>query len=204
MSPEFINILKEIESPKFTAEFSVISNFSFLRKALMNDKRMSLLTDFLKDNDNIEFFINRISEISHTNIDLNYANPYDIAVSTYLLALNKINEKLSVFAANLVLDKFRKSWWSDKVSKYLLSNGVKPDGDQLFSYKFNVVPKSADIDDHVEETYTPKMYADFVTTVIKLPRFASKSDESDQSGTLEFNNISFTNTSNNDLIELTA
>jgi len=195
MPSEFINMLRTIESANYATKYSVISSFRHLVRELRKDDNILMLIRYLDDTNNMELFVSRINEVTNSSIDLNYANPHDIAITSYLLALSVKSEELSLFAAKIVEEKFKNSWWADKISKQILMNNRKVENSESISYTEVITEDPTANEDQIEKSNTPTVITNLIDTKVRIPEFVSGSEDSEKSNVWDLGETVFPNSS---------
>jgi hypothetical protein len=112
-------IIQKIESVEFSALLGIASSFRLFCKILYDREEMkTLLKLSRKSPENRWLVFKRITELARQDIDLQYENPNDTAISAYLIALSLVDLELAKTAASSVLVA-QNCWWSAKFANYL-------------------------------------------------------------------------------------
>lgn len=113
-----IDIFNKIESNEFAAKFGVASNLKMFLDIMYDDITFKMLC--LKIESNYEIVIDRIIGLANSEIDHKYENPYDVALSTYILALHMVNAKAGICGSQLIGD-VKQIWWAKQVATKIIS-----------------------------------------------------------------------------------
>lgn len=112
-------ILQKIESVEFSALLGIASSFRLFCKILYDREEMkTLLKLSRKSPENRWLVFKRVTELARQEIDSQYENPNDTAISAYLIALSLVDLELAKTAARSVL-LAQNCWWAEKYANYL-------------------------------------------------------------------------------------
>jgi hypothetical protein len=115
--------MEAIERDEFAAELSLAAGAKAFRRAVTEHDLFRQLLPLAKETP--EELAARIETISRLDIDERYENPFDVALSAYILALSDVPEKRKlVYEAVQAVLRTRKLWWADAFARELLLQTV--------------------------------------------------------------------------------
>jgi hypothetical protein len=109
-----VHLFERIESPAFHAQLGVISGFALFVRALAETPEVQDLTRAALTAEARNALYQRILEVSRRPVDPEFENPWDIALSAYLWALNQQDPSLALAAAEAVVQT-EDCWWAKKI-----------------------------------------------------------------------------------------
>ncbi|MBA3921134.1 MAG: hypothetical protein H0X31_05265 [Nostocaceae cyanobacterium] len=112
---------KKIESYEFAAIVNVASSFPIFLRTAYNEQVTKELIKQLEDPENLWLVLKRSVELSQREIDLQYENPWDTALTVYLWVLSLTKLEAAQTAAAFVRQA-KNGWWSTKFANALLQN----------------------------------------------------------------------------------
>jgi hypothetical protein len=115
-----IDVFDKIESNAFAAKFGIASGLKMFLGMMHDDIIFKTLC--LRIRSNYEAIIDRIIDLAHSEFDYKYENPYDVALSAYIIALHMINTQAGVRGSQLIND-VKQTWWAKQVATHLLGLG---------------------------------------------------------------------------------
>jgi hypothetical protein len=114
------DIMKKIESNKFSTLLNVTSSFNgFLRAAYEEQATQDLIEELINAPVNTWLVLQRITELSRKEIDTRYENPWDTALTIYVWALSLIDLEIAQTAAAFVVNT-ENCWWATRFASFLL------------------------------------------------------------------------------------
>ncbi len=111
----------KIESDEFAAILNVASSFPVFIRAAYHEEVIKQLIKQLELPENIWLVLKRAVELSQKEIDLQYENPWDTALTVYLWVLSLTKLEAAQTAAAFVRQA-KNGWWSTKFVNSLLQN----------------------------------------------------------------------------------
>jgi hypothetical protein len=115
-------LMLKIESDEFAAILNVASSFPvFLRVTDNEQVTKELIKQLLEYPENIWLVLKRSVELSQKEIELEYENPWDTALTVYLWVLSLTKLEAAQTAAAFVRQA-KNGWWSTKFADSLLQN----------------------------------------------------------------------------------
>ena len=110
-------VMDAVEQDDFSAEMNLAAGTAAFRQALATHPLFRRLVELTKENPGE--IVARIENISHRGIDIRYENPFDVALSAYLMALSESASPEAVpTAANAVLGT-PQCWWASGIAHEL-------------------------------------------------------------------------------------
>jgi hypothetical protein len=112
--------MKKIESNEFSTLLNVTSSFKgFLRAAYEEQATQDLIKELIDAPVNTWLVLQRVTELSRQEIDTNYENPWDTALTIYVWALSLIDLEIAQTAAAFVLNA-ENCWWATRFANSIL------------------------------------------------------------------------------------
>ena len=125
MNTSLREVLNEIESVKFDAVMNAHSGFNSFLSTLQEEASIRRLIALLaKDVSARQEVFQRLMSLIDKNDDLNYAHPYDIALSVYLYALEQADINLASDAAKQIAQRNDLSW-ARRLAQKILSEMIR-------------------------------------------------------------------------------
>jgi hypothetical protein len=112
-------LFEYIESLEFASKTNLANNFRMFVRALALDGAQARLFALAQLGDHAQSILSRVKYLAEVRSDLEYENPGDSALATYLRVLYYASPRLALEAAVLVADAPR-LWWADFVSRAIL------------------------------------------------------------------------------------
>jgi hypothetical protein len=111
-----------IERDEFAAEMNLAAGTNAFRRAIREHDLFRRLSELTKENTSA--VLERIETISLIEIDDRYENPFDTALSAYLMALPSTAEPQAAARASQAVLRTQKIWWASAVARELLLQTV--------------------------------------------------------------------------------
>jgi hypothetical protein len=118
----FAETMGAIEQDEFAAEMSLAAGTKSFRRGIRQHSLFRCLTELAKENP--AEVAARIEGISHLEIDQGYENPFDTALSAYLMALSHVAEPETISKAAAAVLRTPKCWWASGLARELLLQAV--------------------------------------------------------------------------------
>ncbi len=118
----FAETMRAIEQDEVAAEMNLAAGTKAFRRAIRGHELFQRLTE-LAQKDPAEV-VTRIENISHLEIDERYENPFDTALSAYLMALSDVAEPETLSKAAAAVLRTPKCWWASGLAHELLLQTV--------------------------------------------------------------------------------
>jgi hypothetical protein len=118
----FAETMRAIEQDEFAAEMNLAAGTKAFRRRLREHNLFRRLTELAKENP--AEVAGRIEGISHLEIDQGYENPFDTALSAYLMALSDVAEPERISKAAAAVLRTPKCWWASGLARELLLQTV--------------------------------------------------------------------------------
>ena len=106
------------EGHEFAARINIVSGSRQFLLALNSQPAMLELFDAAKDERVAIETMARVLRLARQSIDLRYENPFDVAMSAYLLVLQQTQPELARIAAEVVLAS-PNCWWARKTAQMI-------------------------------------------------------------------------------------
>jgi hypothetical protein len=134
----------KVEGASLAVRTSLASGKSLFVDILSGSPEFGALADFVSSGRQAwTVVVNRIRELVETRFDDRYENPWDVALSAYLLALRGVNRDVALVAAEIALTA-RQTWWARQVALALLAPLVVSDSaSSTFLISTSIPPNSA-------------------------------------------------------------
>ena len=111
MNMSLLDLQNYIESVEYDAKMSVFSGFNSFLSAVQEEPIIHHLITILSEDDSArQAVFQHFLYLLPLNSDLGYAHPYDIALSSYLYALEQTDTALASEAAKAVVQRKDLSW----------------------------------------------------------------------------------------------
>lgn len=114
------DVIQSVEGHQFAAEVNLASGSDGFYRALRHHDLFRELADHMKEPAVPEMILRRLLELSRRPIQLQYENPFDAAMTTYLTALEAERPTLAGVAAEAV-SRAPNCWWAMEASARLLA-----------------------------------------------------------------------------------
>ena len=111
---------QEIESSAMATRLNVASGLKTFLRAIQGERAVCALRKMLDATATQENILSRLIELSRQRIDRRYENPWDTALTIYLLLISSVDQSLLILAADIVAQA-PQCWWAQKLSSQLLS-----------------------------------------------------------------------------------
>jgi len=122
MNTSLHDLMSKIENIEFDARMNIFSGTRIFMSALQGNATIQQLTDELaKHPDARQEIFDHLLKLLDQNDDLNYAHPYDVALSTYLYALDQTDVALASEAAK-ILSQRKDLAWSRRLAHTIQEN----------------------------------------------------------------------------------
>lgn len=106
-------LITYIESIEYDCECGSSSSTAMLRRVFEDNKKAQELVELCKDRTVAVFILGHMLEITTRPIDVDYRNPWEIAVTTYLYAITQARTDLT-HAAITVAYRLKNGFWTIK------------------------------------------------------------------------------------------
>ncbi len=103
-------IIREIESPEFRYFGDIASGERIFVRLLAESKAFADLKDALKSPANEAAVLRRIAYLAEAEVDARYENPWDVAITAYVVAMIHTNSTLGRLAM-VAARRAQNSWW---------------------------------------------------------------------------------------------
>jgi hypothetical protein len=114
-------VMQAIEGHQFAAEVNLASgSFAFYR-SLKNHRLFLELAGLVKESGAREAIAARLVELSSKQIELQYENPFDAAMTAYLTVLDEADNLETLAGAAEAVSKAPNCWWAAEASTRLMS-----------------------------------------------------------------------------------
>ena len=117
-------VMEAVEGHQFAAELNLASGSSAFYRSLGNHPLFLALAGLLKHGRERELVFRRVIELSNYPIQLEFENPFDAALTTYLTALDAQCPIRAAIAARAA-SKAPNCWWAAESSERLLTAAQK-------------------------------------------------------------------------------
>ena len=114
-------LMQAIETHQFAAELNVVSGTSAFYRALRNHHFFGELTSTLKDRSSREALTARLLKLCNEQIDPQYENPFDTAMTIYLTALDDSDNPAALAHIADSVSKAPNCWWAAETAERILS-----------------------------------------------------------------------------------
>lgn len=121
---QLADVMREIEQYRFASELNLASGTKAFRRGLRAHELFRSLVDLSKEQAGKAAVARRVEELAETQVDLQYENRYDTALSTYLMALGDTAEPEVIAKAAMAATRARNTWWTVGISHDLVSHAV--------------------------------------------------------------------------------
>ena len=118
----FAETMGAIEQDEFAAEMSLAAGTKSFRRGIREHNLFPCLTELAKENP--AEVLARIEGISRLEIDEEYENGFDTALSAYLMALSDVAEPETISKAAAAVLRTPKCWWASGLARDLLVQAV--------------------------------------------------------------------------------
>jgi len=119
MSPQ--ELMRALEGHQFAAEVNLAGGSEAFYRGLRSHRLFCELMNQLKQRSTRELVLARLLELSREPIRPEYENPYDAAMTAYLVALEATEKAELVAAAAEAVSKAPNCWWASGASARLLA-----------------------------------------------------------------------------------
>lgn len=117
--------IRSVESPTFASELNLAAGTKAFRRALLNHPDFKRLKKTVESGpDGEAAVIRQIEALVQREIDEHYENPFDVALSAYLAALEWAEDAASVAAAAQSVLGTANCWWAYEVARDVLTKAV--------------------------------------------------------------------------------
>ncbi|MBD1856455.1 MULTISPECIES: hypothetical protein [Leptolyngbya] len=118
---KFDEVLRSLETTEFAAQANLASGYkTFIRFAYEHEAVTELLRKLSKSSRQRHLVLARIRHLAKKDFDLNYRNPWDVALATYMQTLSLVDLDLAQEGAAIVA-KIPNCWWSNKTAQHFLT-----------------------------------------------------------------------------------
>lgn len=114
-------LFEYVEGLEFASRTNLANDFRTFVRALELDDTQERLCAVASFGENGQRILERVQSLTSVQSDLNYENPSDSALATYLRVLYFTNSPLTFHAAKIVADAPR-LWWAEFVATLILRN----------------------------------------------------------------------------------
>ncbi len=116
-------VMQAIESHRFAAELNLASGSSIFYRGLQNHRLFRELSDHVNEPGAgaREAILARLLQLSRQRIELQYGNPFDTAMTTYLTVLDQVENPETLSSAAEAVSKAPNCWWAAEASMRLQS-----------------------------------------------------------------------------------
>lgn len=115
-------VMEAIERDEFSAEMNLAAGTRAFRRSMRTHDLFLRLTELSKENPSE--LVHRVKSISKFDVDMVYENPFDVALSAYLLVLSDVAEPEAVSAAAAAIIGTPRCWWASGLARELLLRTV--------------------------------------------------------------------------------
>lgn len=113
-------LFRAVESDRFFATMNVVSGFKQFVRAVPSSVEFQALLASLQSDTDLPALLARVNEVADRPTDAAHESPWDVAMATYLLALNRVDPRQSVPCADRALT-YSNGWWCRKIAAEILS-----------------------------------------------------------------------------------
>jgi hypothetical protein len=118
---KFSEVLSAIESTRFAAQANLASGYkTFFRLVYEHEAVVELLKKLSKSLRQRHLVLARIRQLVKKEFDLEYSNPWDVALATYLQTLSLVDLDLAQEGA-MIVARTPNCWWSTRTAQHLLT-----------------------------------------------------------------------------------
>lgn len=117
---ELKDLMQEIEAHRFSAEVNLAAGSKAFGRALQNHETFRALINLGKEPGASEVIAKRVVDLSGRNVDPQYENQFDAALSAYLTVLRDTAKPEVLAEAASAAATARNCWWTTGLSRELL------------------------------------------------------------------------------------
>jgi len=113
------DIMTSLEGHEFAAGVNVASDFRTLQGLIRKDESVRSLSHALTAHDARDRVLRRVQDLARREVDARYENPWDVALTVYVLALhagNALAGRMAAFAAQ----RAPRCWWVTRAIAHVL------------------------------------------------------------------------------------
>jgi hypothetical protein len=118
---ELNEVMERIEQTRFSTELNIASGVSVFLRILRGHELFVQLVDLARESPFVrDSLFTRIEEIAQAKIDLNYENPFDVALSAYLIVLERTADRNVAGQAAKVANEAPKLGWARGIAREIM------------------------------------------------------------------------------------
>jgi hypothetical protein len=113
-------LFEKIESERFSATMNVVSGLKQFVRAVSSSAEFQELLASLQTKTEPAAVLGRFHEVADRPTDLAHESPWDVAMASYLLLLDRVDPRQSLPCAERAL-AYANGWWSRKIADAILA-----------------------------------------------------------------------------------